>query len=1125
MKKIIPPLKNAQLNKPLEVKQAASVTVNSFSNPGQLFAMLVDDRQVIKAFNTLFENHPTPMWVYDLKSLAFLAVNHAAIEKYGYSADEFHQMTLKDIRPESEIQRLEKDIAQKRPAWQRSGLWIHRLKDGTLIDVEITSHTFENNEKGGSTSILVMAQDVTERVKADLKIRQINRIFTILSEVNQTIVRVRDMTDLFRAVCTLSVEKGAFALVWISLIDQKTGDMKVAACAAETDDLLKKSKIRVGKVPAKPGSIFASYSFNEPIIGNDFDPICSSGALPEALCKVNIRAYAVFPLVISGEVRGTLNLFSLQPGIFDQQEQDLLQEMCMDIAFAMEHAEQEQKRQLAENNLQEKTAELDRYFTSSLDLLCIADTGGHFRRLNPEWEKTLGYPLDELEGKVFLDYVHPDDLQGTLDAVSTLSEQKEVLNFVNRYLCKDGTYRWIEWRSKPYGDLIYAVARDITSHKQAEEKLRQSQQQFATFMKFFPGAAFIKDHNRQYVYVSPEFERHYGIPAKEWIGHTYEEVIPWDEINTIRANDEKILSGGQPIVVERRLNLKNQVHWRSTTLFPMIDENGLVRIGGFNINISERKQRECEIETLYDLSTRLRAVQTPEEAISILVKTVREVLNADSGQVILADPERKIFTIAGVDGHVSTSLGHRFPINQGISSWVWDTHHTYMTDDYASDPHGSHSLDENDLTGPAIFAPLQSEKELMGLLMVSRLRSPDVLPFTQDDLRLFTAIGEMAGNALRRMNLHTDALRRLKHVQALRNIDLAITGNLDLHITLDLLLDEVRTQLQVDAADILLLDDETESLEYSAGRGFRRETIEKTSLHLGECLAGQAALDREVKSARNLTEDRGFTRKNLQKEEGFAAYFAVPMISKGKVLGVLETFHRSAHPSLEEWQELLVSLAGRAAIAVDSARLFTNLKRSNEELRQAYDATILGWSRAMDLRDQDTEGHTMRVTEMAINLARAMGITSDEMIHVRRGALLHDMGKLGVPDSILRKPGPLNEEEWAIMRCHPLYTYDMLSPIEFLRPALDIPFYHHEKWDGSGYPSGMKGEAIPLAARIFSVIDVYDALVSDRPYRPAWTVEKALEHIHDSSGSHFDPRVVEMFMKMMQIEQQFSDEN
>jgi putative nucleotidyltransferase with HDIG domain len=216
----------------------------------------------------------------------------------------------------------------------------------------------------------------------------------------------------------------------------------------------------------------------------------------------------------------------------------------------------------------------------------------------------------------------------------------------------------------------------------------------------------------------------------------------------------------------------------------------------------------------------------------------------------------------------------------------------------------------------------------------------------------------------------------------------------------------------------------------------------------------------------------------------------------------------------QEWLDFLAALADQAAIAIDNASLFDQLQRSHVELSLAYDETLEGWSRAMDMRDKETEGHTQRVTEMTLHLARAMGIKDEELIHMRRGALLHDMGKMGVPDNVLLKPGRLNEEEWELMKKHPVYAYEMLAPISFLRQALDIPYCHHEKWDGSGYPRGLKGEQIPVAARIFSVVDVFDALNSDRPYRPAWSKDKVLQYIHDEVGKYFDAKVVEVFLKL-----------
>jgi putative nucleotidyltransferase with HDIG domain len=174
-----------------------------------------------------------------------------------------------------------------------------------------------------------------------------------------------------------------------------------------------------------------------------------------------------------------------------------------------------------------------------------------------------------------------------------------------------------------------------------------------------------------------------------------------------------------------------------------------------------------------------------------------------------------------------------------------------------------------------------------------------------------------------------------------------------------------------------------------------------------------------------------------------------------------------------------------------------------------------GWSNALDLRDKETEGHTLRVTELTLQVAQSLGVSEEQLVHIRRGALLHDIGKMGVPDSILLKPGALTEEEWVIMRKHPVYAYELLSPIKYLEPALDIPHYHHEKWDGSGYPRGLKEDQIPFAARIFAIIDVWDAVRSDRPYRPAWPEEKAIDYIRSQSGKHFDPKILDAFLTMI----------
>jgi len=323
------------------------------------------------------------------------------------------------------------------------------------------------------------------------------------------------------------------------------------------------------------------------------------------------------------------------------------------------------------------------------------------------------------------------------------------------------------------------------------------------------------------------------------------------------------------------------------------------------------------------------------------------------------------------------------------------------------------------------------------------------------------------------------------------------------------------TQLHVDAAAVLLLNPHTQMLEYAAMKGFRNDAIRHSRLRVGEGVAGRAALERRSIGIPDLQEGGSeFKRMPLIEGEGFIAYYAAPLIAKGQVKGVLDVLHRSHLDIDDEWMSFFISLAAQAAIAIDNAALFSDLQRSNTELILAYDTTIEGWARALELRDQETEGHTTRATEMTLRLALAMGVDEAELVHMRRGALLHDIGKMSIPDSILLKNGPLTEEEWQIMRRHPAYAFEVLSPIAYLRQALDIPYCHHERWDGTGYPRGLKGDQIPLAARIFSLADIWDALHSDRRYHSAWPEQQIREYIRSLSGTQFDPRVVEIFLNM-----------
>jgi HD-GYP domain-containing protein (c-di-GMP phosphodiesterase class II) len=373
---------------------------------------------------------------------------------------------------------------------------------------------------------------------------------------------------------------------------------------------------------------------------------------------------------------------------------------------------------------------------------------------------------------------------------------------------------------------------------------------------------------------------------------------------------------------------------------------------------------------------------------------------------------------------------------------------------------------------------------------------------------------ELEQENVARRKAEKQAYTRLQHLFVLHSIDLMITSNLDLKVTMTVFLEQIVPQLGVDAAAVLLLNPYTQSLEYGAGVGFTATAIQQSRVRLGsDDPAAKAALDRRLIQIDDIGDpEMKFHRTSLIAEGEFHGYCAIPLIAKGHVKGVLEIFRRGKPVANEEWLEFLQALGVQAAIAIDNATLFNELQATNTELIIAYDSTIEGWGRALELRDRETEGHTQRVTEMTLRTARVYGLNEKEIVHIRRGALLHDIGKMGIPDSILMKEGPLTAEEETMMRKHPVYAFELLSPIAYLRPALDIPYCHHEKWDGSGYPRGLRGEQIPLAARIFAMSDIWDALISERRYHKPWPREKVVQHIRSLAGTQFDPALVEVFL-------------
>ncbi|MBS4021130.1 MAG: PAS domain S-box protein [Dethiobacter sp.] len=944
--------------------------------------------------------------------------------------------------------------------------------------------------------------------------------------------------------------------------------------------------------------------------------------------------------------------------------------------------------------------ERNRLFNISIDMLGIADLNGYLKELNPAWEKTLGWKTEELLSKPYLELVHPEDREATINAVGGLTAGKPVISFNNRYLCQDGSYKWFSWAVVPVvkDNLTYFSAKDITDLKKAEEALQmandglkqkvrertaklakinkklaakiieqrelqktllESETRYRTLINNVPigiyrttpgpegrilmaNPTFFKIFDIENekmlgnikavdLYINPEerkafsnellmsgnvtgvelnFKKTDGTPiwgsvkasaicdehgeiehfdctvqditlqkramellragdallkklservpgaiyqyqyfpdgrscfpyASEGIREIYEvtpeevrqdaavvfQRLHKEDYNNVVATIMDSFQTLQPWVCEYRVVLPTYGEkWIRGSSVPERLDDGSVLWHGFATDITVNKQKEEELRTrkdelsvLFNLSTCLRTAANTADLIPIMLDEVQGLLKADSGIVTLLSPDGMRFSIALGNGLWKDSTGQTFPVDQGLSGIVLRTGKLYVSENYGAESQ-SIPLPYAAKIGHSLFVPMLSEDEQMiGVLAVARRLSFDAQPFNLSEMHVLTAIGEMAGTALRRLRLYESTQKHLNQVKALRNIDMAITGSLDLRVTFKVILNEITSQLGINAAAILRFDSHSQTLRYEAWVGFSSVKPENISLRLGEGFAGRAALKRQSIQIPDLHKaEQDADQGQILLKEGFAAYYAVPLIAKGLIHGVLEVYHRKPFNSHGDWLQFLETLAGQTAIAIDNAELFHNLEQSNIELMQAYNDTIEGWARALDMRDQETEDHSQRVAKMTVNIARKFGVKEEKLAYVRRGALLHDIGKMGIPDNILRKPGKLTDEEWEIMRRHPRLAYEMLSPIEYLRPALEIPYCHHEKWDGTGYPRGLKGKEIPLEARIFALADVYDALTSERPYRSAWSKEKALEYIKEQSGRYFDPQVVEVFLQEFRV--------
>jgi PAS domain S-box-containing protein/putative nucleotidyltransferase with HDIG domain len=626
------------------------------------------------------------------------------------------------------------------------------------------------------------------------------------------------------------------------------------------------------------------------------------------------------------------------------------------------------------------------------------------------------------------------------------------------------------------------IAQEITDLRAAEAALRQSEERFAKAFQASPDALIISRLADGLILdVNDRWPALFGYTREDMVGHRATEIGLWPDPAT-RAQTAAVLAV-EGVLYDFEVPLRRK--------------SGEMRLCTLSVQVLDLPGEPCILSHVRDITERRAAEDRLRHQLSF-TQAITESLGEGvyaidrAGRCTFANPaaaQMLGWAAADLEGtlihdriHYQHADGTPRPARSCPILAVWRTGAPVQVDDDVF-------TRQDGTTFPVAYnaAPILTGGKVAGAVVVFR-----------DVSEPRAAQAQIA--------------RQLAHLTALRRIDVAIAGSRDLAATLYVVLDQVMLQMQVDAAAVLLREPGRPALTYAATRGFHSHPAAWPDLPAAAGYPGQAMRERRALVLPDLAAAPGFERPDLAAAEGFRAYYVVPLIVRGAVLGALEVYQRAPRTFAPDWRDFLGTLAGQAAIAIDNARLFTDLQRSNDELAAAYDTTLEGWARALDLRDRETLGHTQRVTERTLALARTLGFAEPDLLHLRRGALLHDIGKMAIPDAILLKPGPLTADARAVMRRHPVYAYELLAPIAFLRPALDIPYCHHERWDGTGYPRGLRGPAIPLAARVFAVVDVWDALLSDRPYRPAWPAAQVRAYIRARAGTHFDPAVVAAFL-------------
>ncbi len=1006
------------------------------------------------------------------------------------------------------------------------------------------------------------AEDRAERKWAEGKINDLNRVYAVLSSVNQLIIRETDQQSLFENICRIAVDKGRFVMAWVGLLDEDTQTVRPVAYTGCEEGYLKNIRISVGDVPEGEGPTGTSIRKGLHEINND--TANNPDMLPwraEAL-KRGYLSSASFPLMRDGKSIGAIVVYSQKPGFFSEDEVLLLDEMAADISFALKSIEQEKLKKRAEEALQESEEKYRTIFEESFDGLFITSPRGNILDMNKKGVKMFGYDTKEEIFAVDLArdiYADPQDRQRILSMVNAQgSAEYEIV------LKKKNGDKFIASASltavKDAKGIITSyrgIVRDITDRKEAAEALKSSEERFRLVFENSPVSIWEEDFSA----VKNIFDdlRDQGVGDIEAYLQQHPEVVRRcaelaKVINVNRAalsmheasSKEELLRGlPNTFTPESFFAFQSELIslWKGET--DMVNDAVVKTMSGLlrNVTVYCSVKPGCEqtlssvLVSIVDITERKRSEDALRneaaitgallEAANVASRNLvwEEVAGNVAGLVheLTASKSVFIFLLSSDDillpqcsvGLTGDGLKQFYDLNAPVEDIICfkDALTSKSTMVLKSDElecFGLADFTDALMLRELVLTPIITRDKTVGFLCVNFDRIPPdhrVLAIIEGIARQLGVAHDSGRLYQETQNKSIELARSLETLKVLYDIDTKVLSTLDREEVLTAAVSQLRRVVPADIACVLLLDEDNSSLRF----------------HYGWCMGskkGDLMTLEQCTGAATLKTGMTMVRNNLAGEAclsdfdkalfdgGIRSDLFVPIICKGNGVGLLQVGSFRVAGYTREDITTIERLSCQIGIALENARLLSDVE-------EMFINVVTALSSAIDAKSPWTKGHSERVTNFALMIADQMGLSQEEKDKLKLAGLLHDIGKIGTYDVILDKPDKLTDEEFELVKKHPDAGADILQPIKQFKDIIPLIRYHHERWDGKGYPAGLSGSDIPLLARILCIADSCDSMTADRPYRPAPGYEFAVAEFRRCGGTQFDPEIVEAFLDVI----------